>query len=82
MDLIHHNEALIVAAAQAVLAGHMELAPARTDQKATVITMSDYSAIMQFDPTLRDNQYRQLTPLSLEAVLAKIAQERSNNQEG
>lgn len=82
VDLIHHNEALIVAAAQAVLAGHMELAPARTDQKATVITMSDYSAIMQFDPTLRDNQYRQLTPLSLEAVLAKIAQERSNNQEG
>lgn len=70
--LLQNNTDLIRLAADRILAGIIELAPARYDQKADVITKSDYTSIMQFDPALTGNRYRDLTKLSLKEVLARL----------
>ncbi|WP_155287188.1 PD-(D/E)XK nuclease family protein [Lacticaseibacillus zhaodongensis] len=72
--LLNNNDELIRHAAQQILAGVIELAPARYDQKTDVITKSDYSSIMQFDPALKANRYKQLQSLDLEGVLQRISQ--------
>ncbi len=71
--LLTHNEELIRLAADKILAGIIELAPARYDQKADVVTQSDYTSIMQFDPALSGNRYRDLTKLNMKDVLARLA---------
>lgn len=70
--LLDNNEELIRLAADCILAGVIELAPARYDQSASTITMSDYTAIMQFDPALSGNRYRDLPKLALKEVLARL----------
>ncbi|WP_127848161.1 PD-(D/E)XK nuclease family protein [Lacticaseibacillus hulanensis] len=70
--LLDNNTELIRLAAAQILAGVIELAPARYDQKADSITKSDYTSIMQFDPALTGNRYRELAKLSLKDVLARL----------
>lgn len=72
MTLLSNNDELIRSAAAAILAGVIDLTPARFDQSGDVVTKSDYSSIMQFDSTLRGNNYRQLSKLSLEQVLERL----------
>lgn len=70
--LLNNNDELITNAAAQILAGVIDLAPARYDQKTDVITKSDYSSIMQFDPALSANRYKNLGKLDLETVLKRI----------
>lgn len=72
MTLLNNNDELIRSAAAAILAGVIDLTPARFDQTGDVITKSDYSSIMQFDSTLHGNHYKQLTKLDLEQVLERL----------
>ncbi|WP_125570389.1 PD-(D/E)XK nuclease family protein [Lacticaseibacillus songhuajiangensis] len=72
MTLLNNNDELIRNAAAAILAGVIDLTPARFDQSGDVVTKSDYSSIMQFDSTLGGNNYRQLSKLSLEQVLERL----------
>ncbi len=72
MSLLQNNDALIRNAAAAILAGVIDLTPARFDQSGDVVTKSDYTSMMQFDSTLRGNNYRQLRKLSLEQVLERL----------
>lgn len=70
--LLDNNDALIAQAAADILAGIIDLAPRRFDHKGTVISNSDYRAIMQFDPTLSGNRYTQLQAYPLDLVLARL----------
>lgn len=59
--LLAHNESLIKQAGRQILSGKIELNPYRTnDRKKTGMQYSDYLSVMQFDPMLSTNQYREL----------------------
>lgn len=72
--LLDNNDQLIARAAADILAGVIDLTPRRFDRKADVINQSDYSPIMQFDPTMAGNQYEQLTKYGLSEVLDRLRQ--------
>ncbi|WP_225047197.1 PD-(D/E)XK nuclease family protein [Lacticaseibacillus kribbianus] len=72
---VAHNRRMIQEAAAKILTGAIDLAPIQFDQESTVITNSDYQAIMLFDPATGFDQYRHVTRLSLPEVLALLAKE-------
>jgi len=67
--LLQHNSQLIVAAAEAIFAGQVDLNPIRLNDKTTALQYSPYLSIMQFDAMLAENAYRDLPPLTSQQVL-------------
>lgn len=67
--LLQHNSQLIIAAAEAIFAGEIQLNPIRLNDKTTALQYSPYLSIMQFDAMLAENAYRDLPPLSAKQVL-------------
>ena len=72
-QFLNNNDDLIRQAAAAILAGVIDLYPTRYDQLSTVITKSDFTSVMQFDPFLKGNRYHNLQPLKLSDVLERLA---------
>ncbi|WP_461223900.1 PD-(D/E)XK nuclease family protein [Lacticaseibacillus suihuaensis] len=70
-----HNRRMIQAAAAKILTGTIDLAPIQFDQESTVITNSDYQAIMLFDPATGVDSYHHVARLSMGEVLALLAKE-------
>ncbi|WP_258115559.1 PD-(D/E)XK nuclease family protein [Levilactobacillus yiduensis] len=77
--LLAHTERLIKRAATEIFEGHVDLAPFR-QQSRTALQYSPYKSIMQFDPLLKENNYRDLAALKKADVMAKIKAEQG--QEG
>lgn len=77
--LLHHTERLIKRAATEIFDGHVDLAPFRQQTK-TALQYSPYKSIMQFDPLLKENNYRDLAALKKEDVIDRIKAEQE--QEG
>lgn len=77
--LLGHTERLIKRAANQIFDGHVDLAPFR-EQNRTALQFSPYKSIMQFDPLLKENNYRELTALKKDEVIARIKEEQE--QEG
>jgi len=77
--LLNHTERLIKRAATEIFDGHVDLAPFRQQSK-TALQYSPYKSIMQFDPLLKENNYRDLMALKKDDVMARIKAEQE--QEG
>ncbi|WP_341779028.1 PD-(D/E)XK nuclease family protein [Levilactobacillus sp. HBUAS70063] len=72
--LLQHTEGLIKRAANEIFDGKVDLAPTR-EQNKTALQFSPYKSIMQFDPLLTENNYRDLAPLKKDDVMARIKKE-------
>lgn len=72
--LLAHTEKLIKRAASEIFEGKVDLAPTR-EQSKTALQYSPYKSIMQFDPLLTENNYRDLAPLKKDDVLTRIKDE-------
>ncbi|USS84607.1 PD-(D/E)XK nuclease family protein [Fructilactobacillus myrtifloralis] len=77
--VIHHTEQLIQTAGKRIFAGDTRLWPARFQARST-ITNSPYQAVMQFDPLLKENNYREVENLSMQAVLDKLRDEQKGDR--
>jgi len=73
--LLKHTERLIKRAATEIFDGHVDLAPFR-EQNRTALQFSPYKSIMQFDPLLKENNYRELPTLKKDDVMARIKAEQ------
>jgi len=73
--LLEHTERLIKRAATQIFDGHVDLAPFR-EQNRTALQFSPYKSIMQFDPLLKENNYRELPALKKDDVMARIKAEQ------
>ncbi|KRL98319.1 PD-(D/E)XK nuclease family protein [Levilactobacillus hammesii] len=72
--LLQHTEGLIKRAANEIFDGRVDLAPTR-EQSKTALQYSPYKSIMQFDPLLTENNYRDLQPLKRDDVMKRIKEE-------
>lgn len=72
--LLQHTEGLIKRAANEIFDGKVDLAPTR-EQNKTALQYSPYKSIMQFDPLLTENNYRDLPPLKKDDVMTRIKNE-------
>lgn len=72
--LLQHTEGLIKRAANEIFDGKVDLAPTR-EQNKTALQFSPYKSIMQFDPLLTENNYRDLAPLKKDDVMTRIKKE-------
>lgn len=79
--LLAHNQRLITQAASDILNGVIDLAPLQFKQEATVITYSDYQAIMRFDPATGGDRYHHVQPLSLAEVMQRIEAEQEEKHD-
>lgn len=77
--LLGHTERLIKRAASEIFDGRVDLSPFR-EKTRTALQYSPYKSIMQFDPLLKENNYRDLQALKKQDVLDRIKAE--NEQEG
>lgn len=73
--LLTHTERLIKRAATDIFDGRVDLAPFR-EQNRTALQYSPYKSVMQFDPLLKENNYRDLPSLNKDDVMARIAAEQ------
>lgn len=80
-QLIAHNDQLIKAAGEAIFAGENALNPIMRPDRTNALTMSPYKSIFQFDAMLPENNYRQLSALDNQAVLAKIMNSEEERHE-
>ncbi|USS90468.1 PD-(D/E)XK nuclease family protein [Fructilactobacillus carniphilus] len=79
--VINHTEQLIQTAGNRIFAGDTRLWPARFQDKSN-ITNSAYQSVMQFDPLLAENNYREVENLSMAEVLEKLrAEQKGGNHE-
>lgn len=66
---LNNNQNRIIEAALGISEGDIALNPTQYNDEADTITRSDFGAIMQFDPALPTNNYRQLKLLKRQDVL-------------
>ncbi|WP_125703429.1 PD-(D/E)XK nuclease family protein [Lacticaseibacillus daqingensis] len=76
-----HNRRRITAAAAAILQGTIDLAPIQFNQESTVITNSDYQAIMTFDPATGYDRYHHVPHLDRETLLDHLKAEQDDLDE-
>ena len=80
LDLyLRHNRQAIIHAAQQILAGNIALAPLQFKSEATVITQSDYQAIMLFDPATAHDRYHHVETLDLPTIMANLRKEAEDH---
>jgi ATP-dependent helicase/nuclease subunit B len=73
--LMAHNEMLIKQAGQEIFTGNIDLTPARFSTNQDAMQYTPYRSIMQFDPLLNENNYRDVPSYDLATVLKKIREE-------
>lgn len=73
--LMEHNELLIQQAGQEIFTGNIDLAPARFSANKDAMQYTPYRSIMQFDPLLNENNYRDVPSYDLATVLQKLREE-------
>ncbi|WP_203623320.1 PD-(D/E)XK nuclease family protein [Lacticaseibacillus sp. 866-1] len=78
--LLQHNEKLIKQAANDILHGVIKLAPLQFKHESTIITRSDYQAIMRFDPATGGDEYNHVPSFSQDEILARLKAEQEDNQ--
>ena len=76
--LLARNKQLIIAAAQQIFSGNVELKPFRRDQR-TGLDYSDYLDIYHFDNLLDQEKYREII-LTDDDVMKKLKDEGANNE--
>ncbi len=74
--LIRHVKELICKIAGEILEGNIKIHPCKLNQK-TACKFCKFSSICQFDITIEDNEYRNITKLSDKEVLSSVLNERS-----
>ncbi|UQS87195.1 exodeoxyribonuclease V subunit gamma [Nicoliella spurrieriana] len=78
LDLIlQHTEQLIQNAGVRIFNGDVQLAPVK-DNNMTAMQYSPFKSIMQFDPLLSENNYRNVESLGMQEVIAKLREERKH----
>ncbi|AYF92091.1 PD-(D/E)XK nuclease family protein [Apilactobacillus bombintestini] len=75
--LLAHNEDLIKQAGMKIFTGNVDMQPARFGQNQDAMQFTPYRSIMQFDPLLNENNYRDVPKYDLAEVLKKL---RGDNQ--
>lgn len=75
---LNHNRHKIVEAATDIMTGHIDLAPIQFHQEATVITQSDFQAIMAFDPATGLDEYHHVSSPTPEALAMSLKEETEN----
>ncbi len=78
--MLQHTERLIQNAARRIFAGDIQLAPAKYE-KQSLIQYSPYKAIMQFDPMLRENNYREIQKLTDQQIWDLLRKEAGEKNE-
>ncbi|WP_407890894.1 PD-(D/E)XK nuclease family protein [Lacticaseibacillus sp. N501-2] len=76
---LRHNRRAIIQAAQQILAGNIALAPLQFKSEATVITQSDYQAIMLFDPATEHDRYHHVATLDIETIMQNLRKEAQDH---
>ncbi len=76
---LNHNRQSIIHAAQQILAGNIALAPLQFKSEATVITQSDYQAIMLFDPATEHDRYHHVDSLDVPTIMANMRKEAEDH---
>ncbi|WP_395319670.1 PD-(D/E)XK nuclease family protein [Fructilactobacillus frigidiflavus] len=77
-NMLQHTEKLIENAAKRIFNGEIQLAPAEYDGNS-LIQYSPYKPIMQFDPMLKENNYRKIAKLSDEEIFERVRKELENH---
>ncbi|WP_429971745.1 PD-(D/E)XK nuclease family protein [Fructilactobacillus sp. Tb1] len=77
-NMLLHTEKLIQEAAQRIFQGDITLAPAMYDN-SSLIQYSPYKSVMQFDPMLKENNYREIAKLSDEEIFERVRKEMEDN---
>ncbi|MEJ6400041.1 PD-(D/E)XK nuclease family protein [Nicoliella lavandulae] len=78
LDLIlQHTERLIQSAGIKIFSGNVDLTPVK-EQNFTALQYSPYKSIMQFDPLLTENNYRNVQSMDMQTVIKKLKEEREN----
>ncbi|WP_413628044.1 PD-(D/E)XK nuclease family protein [Fructilactobacillus vespulae] len=72
--MLMHTENLIQAAAKRIFAGDIDLHPAKYGYRSQ-IQYSPYKPIMQFDPMLKENNYREINKLSDDDIFENLRKE-------
>ncbi|MEN3252871.1 PD-(D/E)XK nuclease family protein [Fructilactobacillus sanfranciscensis] len=73
-NMLKHTEKLIQQAAKQIFAGKISLAPAEYEGNS-LIQYSPYKPVMQFDPMLKENNYREIAKLSDEEIFERVRKE-------
>ncbi|ETO40511.1 ATP-dependent nuclease, subunit B [Fructilactobacillus florum 8D] len=77
--LLNHTEKLMQQAATRIFAGETTLAPVQYNQTST-LQYSPYKPIMQFDPMLPENQYREIINQDKNTILQQIMREAQQHE--
>ncbi|TPR13234.1 PD-(D/E)XK nuclease family protein [Apilactobacillus timberlakei] len=70
--LLKHNEKLITKAGHDIFSGNIDMKPARFGQNQDAMQYTPYRSIMQFDPLLNENNYRDVENYNLPSILKKL----------
>lgn len=70
--LLNHNEDLIKRAGLEIFTGNVDLSPAKFGPNSDAMQYTPYKSIMQFDPLLNENNYREVPNYKLEDVLRNL----------
>ncbi len=78
-QLRHYVRGIVKEIGKEIMEGNIKISPYKSkDGKACEYCL--YGSICQFDPLLRDNQYRTLKPLKKEEVWAKLKEKNESQQ--
>ncbi|MCF6515411.1 ATP-dependent helicase [Lactobacillus sp. S2-2] len=72
--LLEHTEKKIKEAGERIYAGEIKLAPMKYKQE-TALQFSEYKSVMQFDPMLTENNYREVEAYDQQKVLDLLREE-------
>ncbi|PWG00561.1 PD-(D/E)XK nuclease family protein [Levilactobacillus bambusae] len=76
--LIHNTERRIKEAAAAIFNGRIDLTPLRFGGVDLAMPFSPYKSIMQFDPMLPENNYRDLNRMKKQDILDRLREEQED----
>ncbi|MBW1604936.1 PD-(D/E)XK nuclease family protein [Lactobacillus sp. Sy-1] len=75
--ILEHTEQLIQEAGVRIFSGDVRLAPTK-DRYTSALQYSPFKSIMQFDPLLNENNYRNVETMDMQTVIEKLREEQQN----
>ncbi|WP_353486184.1 PD-(D/E)XK nuclease family protein [Apilactobacillus xinyiensis] len=73
--MIQHNEDLIKKAGHEIFSGNIDIAPAKWSPNNNAMQYTPYKSIMQFDPLLTENNYREVNSMGLAELIKRLRTE-------
>ncbi|WP_054658576.1 PD-(D/E)XK nuclease family protein [Apilactobacillus ozensis] len=73
--MIAHNEDLIKHAGHEIFSGNIDIAPAKWAPNSNAMKYTPYKSIMQFDPLLTENNYREVDSMGLSEFIKRLKTE-------